>query len=92
MSKKEYFETLKLEQGGIVLLGENKACKVHGIGMIKLKMFDDHEFLLHNMRYVPDLRQFFLSISIFNNLSYCIRVCRVIFMKVPNSGDAGVLA
>lgn len=46
--RKDYFETLKLEQNGVVILGENKACKVHHIGTIILKMFDDY-----NVRYVP---------------------------------------
>lgn len=50
--RKEYFKSLKLTWGGIVLLGDDKACKVHGIGIVILKMFDDHEFLLHNMRHV----------------------------------------
>lgn len=48
-SRKEYFETLKLEQGGVVTIGDNKDCKVHGIGKVKHKMFDDREFLLHKL-------------------------------------------
>lgn len=41
--RKEYFETLKLELGGVVLLGDHKACKVYGIGIMILKMVDDCE-------------------------------------------------
>ena len=70
----EYFEILKMVQGGIVRLGDNKACKVHGIGIVKFKMFDDHELLIHNMRYVPELKQNLLSISMFDDLGYCTRV------------------
>lgn len=47
--RKEYFETLKLEQGGIVILGDNKSCKVHGISTPRLKTFDDREFFIHNV-------------------------------------------
>src|SRR4030065_2125670 len=36
--RKEYFETLKLVEGGVVRLGNNKACKIQGIGNIRLKM------------------------------------------------------
>lgn len=50
--RKKYFKTLKLEQGGLVPFGDNKACKVYGIDTTKLKMFDDHEFILHGVRYV----------------------------------------
>ena len=52
-SRIEYFKTLNMMQGGVVCLGDNKACEVHGIGTIRLKMFDDREFLIHNVRYVP---------------------------------------
>lgn len=50
--RKLYFETLKLKQAGVVILGDNKVGKVHGIGMVMLKMFDDLELLLHNARYM----------------------------------------
>lgn len=48
----------------------NKACKVHGIGTIKLKMFDDREFFLRNERYVSKLKRIFFSIRIFDDLCY----------------------
>lgn len=47
---KEYFEILKLEEGVVVHIVYNKACMVHDIGMVKLKMFYDCEFILHNVR------------------------------------------
>ena len=42
-------------QCGVVRFGDNKACKVHGIGTVRLKMFDDHELLIYNVRYIPEL-------------------------------------
>lgn len=53
---KKYFEILYMEQGGVVLFSKNRACKVFGIDTVRLKMFDDCEFLLYNVRYVPKLR------------------------------------
>ncbi|MCH84154.1 acylamino-acid-releasing enzyme, partial [Trifolium medium] len=44
--RKEYFETLELKESGVVRLGNNKACKVQGMGTICLKMIDDRDFLL----------------------------------------------
>lgn len=35
---------------------KSQSCKVLGIGTIRLKIFDDQEFILHSMRYVPELR------------------------------------
>lgn len=65
-----------LEQGGVALLGDNKVCKVHGINAVKLKMFDDSEFIIYNMRYVQKLMWNLLSISMFDDLGYFTRVER----------------
>lgn len=53
--RKEYIETLKLDKGGVVHLCDNKAYKVLGIGMERLNIFDDREYFLHNVRYVPKI-------------------------------------
>lgn len=64
---------MKLEEGGVVYLFYNKASKVHGIGTVRLKMFNHREFLLHNLRYVPKLKWDLLSVSMFDDLRYCTR-------------------
>jgi hypothetical protein len=53
-SKYEYFETIKLVEGGIVHLGDGKACEVQGMGSVCLTRFDNCELLLHDVRYVPN--------------------------------------
>lgn len=50
--KKEYLETLNMEEGVVVHLSDNEACKVNGVGTLRLKMFNNHKFLLYNVRYV----------------------------------------
>ncbi|CAM8987589.1 unnamed protein product [Rhodiola kirilowii] len=42
---------------GTVHLGNNKACKMVGIGTIWIKMADGPEFKLSGVRYVPDLKR-----------------------------------
>lgn len=37
-------------------------------------MFDDYVFLLRNVRYVLELKQKSMFISMFNELSYCTRI------------------
>lgn len=37
-------------------------------------MFDDHEFLLHKERYVPELRLNLSPINMFDDLGHCTRV------------------
>jgi hypothetical protein len=54
-SKKEYFETLEPVECGVVHLGDEKTCKIQGMGSICLTMFDNREFFLHDMRYVLEL-------------------------------------
>ncbi|RDX58342.1 hypothetical protein CR513_62350, partial [Mucuna pruriens] len=48
--RKGYFESLNLKEGGVLLLGNNKSCKVQGMGSIRLKMFNDRESLLSSER------------------------------------------
>lgn len=50
---KGYFYTLNLEKSGTGFIGDDKACKIYGIGTTILKMFNDREFILHNVRYIP---------------------------------------
>ena len=73
---KEYFETLDLKEGGVVRLGNNKACKIKGMGTIRLKMFDDRDFLLKNVRYIPELKRNLISIIMIDGLGYCTRIER----------------
>lgn len=53
---KLYFEILKLEKDGVVRLDDNKACKLHDIGTTRLIIFDDREFFLRDVRYVPNFK------------------------------------
>lgn len=53
----EYFEFLKVGEGGAVHLCDNMACKARDIGTIRLKIFNDREFLVYNVTYVPELKK-----------------------------------
>ena len=55
-SHKDWFQDLYECQGGLVLLGNNKAYKVSGIGYIRVKMFDRCIRILQEVRYVPGLK------------------------------------
>lgn len=54
---KAWFENLIEIDGGHVILGNNKISKVLGIGTIRLKMFNDTEYLFQNIRYIPKLKK-----------------------------------
>ena len=63
-----------MKEGGVVRLGNNKACKIQGMGTIRLKRFDDRDFLLKNVRYIPELKRNLISTSMFDGLGYCTRI------------------
>lgn len=60
---------MKLEEGIVILLINNKAHRFHDTGTVRLKMFDYREYLLHMVSYVPKL-----NVSMFNDLDNCTRV------------------
>lgn len=54
---KNWFESLNEISGGEVILGNNKTCKIQGIGSIRLKMNNGTEMILREVRLVPELRR-----------------------------------
>lgn len=65
---------MKLKDSGVTQLANNKACKFDIVCMVRLKNFDNCEFLLCNVRYIPEIKQSLLSISMLNNLDYCTKI------------------
>nr|GEY09888.1 transcription factor MYB90-like [Tanacetum cinerariifolium] len=43
------------EYGGMVLLGDNRACAIIGIGKVRVQMKDGSSFMLENVCYIPEL-------------------------------------
>ena len=44
------------------------------MGNVRLKMFDGREFLLRDVRFVPELKRNLISITMFDSLGYCTRI------------------
>ena len=55
--KKDWFDTYKPCNDGMVQMGNDATCSVIGIGTVKIKMFDGVVRVLNNVRYVPNLRK-----------------------------------
>src|SRR3954464_14589736 len=49
--------------GGSVLMGNDAACNIIGIGNIRMRMFDGQVRTLSNVRHVPDMRKNLLSLG-----------------------------
>ena len=68
--KKDWFDTYKLYNGGMVQMGNDASCSVIGIGIVKIKMFDRVVRVLSNVRHVPDLRNNLISLGVLDDLGY----------------------
>ena len=70
---KPWFEKFTELQGGSVLLGNNKPCKIQGIGSIRLKLHDGIEKIIQDVRYVPDLKRNLISLGELDRKGYLFR-------------------
>ena len=61
--KKDLFEELCDQDGGSVLLGNNKVCKIIGVGPVRFKLHDESIKMLAEVRYVPDLKRNLISLG-----------------------------
>ena len=50
--KKDWFDTYKPSNDGMVQMGNDATCLVIGIGIVKIKMFDGVVRVFNNVRYV----------------------------------------
>ena len=65
-----WFETFEENIGGDVLLGNNRPCKVIGIGTVRIKTHDGVEHILSEVRYVPDLKRNLISLGALDERGY----------------------
>ena len=68
--KKDWFDTYKPYNGGMVQMGNDATCLVIGIGSMKIKMFDGVVRVLSIVRNVPDLRKNLISLGVLDDLGY----------------------
>ena len=54
--RRDYLFNYMEYDGGNVLLGDGRECRVHGTGKVQVQMRDGSSFILDNVRYVPELR------------------------------------
>src|SRR4051812_21383383 len=67
---KDLFEELCDQDGGSVLLGSNKACKIADVGSMRFKLHDESIRLLIEVKYVPDLKRNLLSLGEFDKKGF----------------------
>ncbi|XP_075499116.1 uncharacterized protein LOC142537491 [Primulina tabacum] len=77
---KDWFETFNESNGGQVMLGNNKSCRVNGSGTIRLRLSDGTEKLLHELRYVPELKRNLISLGTLDQMAYTFKAANGILI------------
>lgn len=69
-SRRDWFVELKDNGGTTILLGDDHAVQSQGQGSIRINTHGGTITVLHNVRYVPNLRRNFISTGTLNRLGY----------------------
>nr|GEY57034.1 retrovirus-related Pol polyprotein from transposon TNT 1-94 [Tanacetum cinerariifolium] len=60
--------------GGSVQLGDNKECKIKGIGNVGVQLKDGSSFVLHKFRYIPELKRNLISLRTLEKEGYTVKL------------------
>ncbi|GKC36281.1 retrovirus-related pol polyprotein from transposon TNT 1-94 [Tanacetum coccineum] len=60
--------------GGSVQLGDNRECKIRGIGKVRLQLKDGSSFALHNVRYILELKRNLISLGTLEKEGYTVKM------------------
>ena len=66
----DWFSTYELVHKGAILMGNNASCKVAGIEIVLIKMFDGVVHTLHDVKHVPNLKRNLISLSTLDAKGY----------------------
>ncbi|KAJ0489574.1 putative RNA-directed DNA polymerase [Helianthus annuus] len=67
---KEFFKDLIIQEQGTVQLGDDRPCKIQGIGTVTFKLKNGSLIDLSNVRYIPELKRNLLSLGTFESSGY----------------------
>ncbi|GJW87534.1 retrovirus-related pol polyprotein from transposon TNT 1-94 [Tanacetum coccineum] len=60
--------------GGSVWLGNNRDCKIRGIGKVRVQLRDGSSFVLNNVRYISELKRNLISLGTLEKEGYTIKM------------------
>ncbi|GJR47274.1 retrovirus-related pol polyprotein from transposon TNT 1-94 [Tanacetum coccineum] len=67
------FDFLKCD-GGSVQLGDNRECKIKSIDKVRVQLKDGSSFVLHNVRYIPELKRNLISLGTLKKEGYTVKL------------------
>ncbi|GJR40353.1 retrovirus-related pol polyprotein from transposon TNT 1-94 [Tanacetum coccineum] len=59
---------------GSVQLGDNRECKIKGIGKVRIQLRDGLSFVLNNVRYIPELKRNLISLGTFKKEGFTVKL------------------
>ncbi|GJW14106.1 retrotransposon protein, putative, ty1-copia subclass [Tanacetum coccineum] len=71
---RDFLLDFKEFNGGTVLLGDNRACAIMGIGKVRVQMKDGSSFVLENVRYIPELKRNLISLGTLDREGYTVKL------------------
>lgn len=72
--ERSWLQDFKKLRGGEVVMGNNIACKVEGLGNVTLKFENGYMYILERVRYVPKLKKNLISMGELDDLGMCGRI------------------
>ncbi|GJW93337.1 zinc finger, CCHC-type containing protein [Tanacetum coccineum] len=60
--------------GGSVQLGDIRECKIRGIGKVRIQLRDGSSFVLHNVRYIPELKRNLISMRTLEKEGFTVKL------------------
>ncbi|GJT58860.1 retrovirus-related pol polyprotein from transposon TNT 1-94 [Tanacetum coccineum] len=68
-----FFDFLECDRGS-AQLGDNKECKIKGIGKVMVQLKDGSSFVLHNVRYILELKRNLISLGTLEKEGYTVKL------------------
>nr|GEV34387.1 tetratricopeptide-like helical [Tanacetum cinerariifolium] len=68
-----FFDFLECDDGR-VLLGDNREYKIRGIIKVRVQLTDRSSFVLHNVRYIPELKRNLISLGTLEEKGYTVKL------------------
>ncbi|GKD39364.1 retrovirus-related pol polyprotein from transposon TNT 1-94, partial [Tanacetum coccineum] len=72
--RRDFLFDFKEFDGGMVLLGDNKACAIRGTGKVRVQMKDGSSFVLENVSYIPELKRNLISLGTLDREGYTVKL------------------
>lgn len=71
---RDYLFDFEEYDAGTVLLGDDRACAIWGIGNVRVQIQDGSSFILENVRYIPELKRNLISLGTLEKEGYTVKM------------------